>query len=219
MSHGVEIIDISALPWQPSPTPTVHRKRLYHAGPPEAGVVTSIVRYDAGSTFPRHDHPGGEEIFVLDGVFEDEHGRYPPGTYLFNPEGFSHAPFSREGCEIFVRLRQSPGPRQKVMIDTQMMTWDIGSKLGVEVLPLYRESGYPEEVHLTRLRPGVEVGPVTFPNGEEIFVVEGTLVDEYGTHDEDTFLRFPPGSTHTPTSPHGAVLFVKKGHLPLPTAG
>ena len=46
---------------------------------------------------------------MLDGVFSDEHGDWPAGSYLLNPEGFRHAPFSREGCLLFVKLRQFPG--------------------------------------------------------------------------------------------------------------
>ncbi|MEB3214064.1 MAG: cupin domain-containing protein, partial [Leptolyngbyaceae bacterium] len=50
-----------------------------------------------------HRHWGGEEIFVLDGVFEDEQGRYPKGTWLRNPPGSVHSPFSTEGCVIYVK--------------------------------------------------------------------------------------------------------------------
>ena len=63
----------------------------------------ALVRFDAGTHFQRHGHPGGEEIFVLSGVFEDEHGRYPKATWLRNPPGSSHQPFSTEGCVIFVK--------------------------------------------------------------------------------------------------------------------
>ena len=77
--------------YQPCPSPNVWRKRLYLDGPAEAGIVTSIVRYEAGSKFPTHHHPDGEEIFVLDGVFSDEHGVYPSGTWQRNPPRSSHA--------------------------------------------------------------------------------------------------------------------------------
>ena len=98
--HGAD------MDWQASPSPTVWRKRFYRDGPTEAGIVTSLVRYDAGSTFPTHHHPDGEEIFVLDGIFSDEHGDYPAGTYLLNPDGTSHSPHSKDGCTLFVKLRQ-----------------------------------------------------------------------------------------------------------------
>jgi anti-sigma factor ChrR (cupin superfamily) len=69
------------------------------------GVMTSIVRYDPGSGFISHEHPGGEEIFVIDGVFSDEAGDYPAGSFILNPEGFSHTPSSTSGCTLFMKLR------------------------------------------------------------------------------------------------------------------
>lgn len=64
---------------------------------------TALVRWAPGTVFQPHSHPGGEEIFVVDGVFEDEQGRYPAGTWLRNPAWSRHHPFSREGCTLLVR--------------------------------------------------------------------------------------------------------------------
>lgn len=65
------------------------------------------MRYEPNSKFSQHDHPEGEEVLVLDGVFSDEHGDWPKGTFLLNPEGFRHAPFSKDGFVLFVKLRQA----------------------------------------------------------------------------------------------------------------
>jgi anti-sigma factor ChrR (cupin superfamily) len=64
---------------------------------------TAFVRWAPSTYFQRHRHYGGEEIYVLDGVFEDEHGRYPAGTWLRSPHLSEHTPFSREGCTILVK--------------------------------------------------------------------------------------------------------------------
>jgi len=50
--------DTAKMDWQPSPSPTVWRKRLDLFGG-ERSRVTSVVRYDAKSSFPTHDHPEG----------------------------------------------------------------------------------------------------------------------------------------------------------------
>ena len=63
----------------------------------------ALVKWAPGTVFQRHQHWGGEEIFVLEGVFEDENGRYPQGTWMRSPHGSVHCPFSREGCVIFVK--------------------------------------------------------------------------------------------------------------------
>ena len=76
----------------------------------ESGRATTIVRYAPDSHFSSHAHPGGEEIFVPNGVFEDEHGRYPKGTWIRNPAGSVHTPFSTEGGTIYVKTGHlSPG--------------------------------------------------------------------------------------------------------------
>ena len=110
--------------WTASPSGSVWRKRVHLVGTPEAGQVTSVVRYEPDSQFPLHVHPDGEEILVLEGVFSDEHGDWPAGTYILNPEGVSHAPFSKAGCVLFVKLRQYPGNgRQQLAINTNELAW------------------------------------------------------------------------------------------------
>jgi len=91
--------------WQPSPQAGVERVMLDRIGD-EVAVATSFVRYAEHSSFAAHQHDLGEEFIVLDGEFGDEHGRYPPMSYIRNPPGTSHTPFSDPGCLIFVKLRQ-----------------------------------------------------------------------------------------------------------------
>ncbi len=91
--------------WVASPTPGVDRRMLFRIGG-ERARATSIVGYAPDSRFPRHVHDGGEESVVLKGVFQDEDGDYPAGSYVGNPPGSAHAPASRDGCTIFVRLWQ-----------------------------------------------------------------------------------------------------------------
>lgn len=206
----------AAMDWQESPSPSVWRKRLEHSGPPESGRVTSVVRYDANSEFPGHEHPEGEEIFVLKGTFSDEHGNYPAGTFLLNPEGFSHAPFSEEGCVLFVKLRQYPGTgRHHVNIDTTAGAWNPGRYPGLSSMPLYSEEGYPESIRLVRFEAGAKVDFDDHTEGEEIFVIEGDLTDEHGSYEAGTWVRYPVGSNHAPSSKNGCILYVKSGHLPV----
>ena len=105
--------------WCASPLPGVERHLLDRVGG-EVARATSVVRYAAGSRFERHTHGGGEEFLVLDGVFSDEHGDYPAGSYVRNPPGTSHTPYSVEGCTLFVKLRQfAPDDLQPVRADTR----------------------------------------------------------------------------------------------------
>jgi len=98
------VINHYDLPWIQSPESGVERRMLERLGG-EVAKATSIVRYQPDSQFQMHTHEFGEEILVLDGIFSDETGNYPTGTYVMNPPGSSHAPFSETGCTLFVKLR------------------------------------------------------------------------------------------------------------------
>lgn len=203
-----------AMAWSPSPSGKVWRKRVHLVGPPEAGQVTSLVRYEPNSDFPAHDHPDGEEILVLEGVFSDEHGDWPAGTYLLNPEGFRHAPFSKPGCLLFVKLRQFPGTdRRHVVVDTRAQEWQEGPVAGIRVKPLYRQPGFADVMALQRWDAGTDAGVVSYPGGAEFFVLDGEMQDDSGRYDEGTWLRLPAGASHRPKSDTGCELYLKTGGL------
>ncbi len=204
--------DTAAMPWTPSPSGSVWRKRVHRVGPVESGQVTSVVRYQPGSTFPPHDHPEGEEILVLDGVFSDEQGDWTAGTYLLNPEGFRHAPRSEPGCLLLVKLRQYGGEgRAHIAVQTDEIEWQPTSEDGVSARPLYQQDGFPETMWLERWEPGAHVEDAAHPGGVEIFVIGGELRDEQGIYPEGTWLRLPCGATHSPRSATGCTLYVKRG--------
>lgn len=204
-------LDTERLPWQPSPAAGVWRKPLAREEA-ERGHATSVVRFDAGARFAAHGHPGGEEILVLDGCFSDETGDFPAGTYFRNPPGFSHAPFTRDGCVLFVKLHQfQDDDRSRVAIDTGLGRWE-SSMPGVEVLWLHRHGD--ESVLMVRSAAGVPGIAHAHPGGEEIFVVQGVLEDEDGRYGPGTWLRRPRGSHHCPVSREPTLLWVKAGHLP-----
>lgn len=209
------VADTRQMPWTPSPSGSVWRKRVHLVGSPESGQVTSLVRYEPNATFPAHDHPGGEEILVLEGVFSDEQGDWPAGTYLLNPEGFRHAPFSEEGCLLFVKLRQFPGrDRQRVAIDTNRLAWQPGSASRVTHKELYRQPGFSDVTCLERWETRADLGKVHHEQGVEFFVLQGEFEDEGGSYSEGCWLRLPAGATHHPRSASGCTLYVKQAGLP-----
>lgn len=209
------VMHTSSMEWLPSPSGSVLRKRVHLVGGAEAGQVTSVVRYLENSSFAAHDHPEGEEILVLDGVFSDEHGDWPAGSYLLNPEGFRHAPFSKPGCLIFVKLRQYGGSgRRHVALCTHELPWKSGPHSGIELKLLYSEAGFPDEMRLERWAPGATPGTVSYEGGAEILVLRGRLEDEQGSYDKLSWLRLPAGATHTPVSPNGCELYLKTGAVP-----
>jgi anti-sigma factor ChrR (cupin superfamily) len=210
------VIATDALPWIPSPQAGVERRLLDRIGG-EVARATSLVRYAAASAFPEHDHMLGEEFLVLSGVFSDEHGDYPAGTYVRNPPRSHHSPRTAPGCVILVKLRQMPPTETgRVVIDTSAAAWQAGSAAGVERLPLYAVPG-GEDVALERLAPGVSQAEVDCPAGEEIFVLSGHLDDGHGAHGSGTWIRNPAGFRHPLGSADGVTYWVKRGHLRPPS--
>lgn len=206
------VLSSEELPWQDSPMAGVQRRMLDRDGD-EVARATTIVRYAPNSYFSAHTHGGGEEFLVLDGVFSDEHGDYGPGTYVRNPVGSTHTPFSKGGCTIWVKLWQmDPADQQGVRIDTHHAQWHPGLVPGLSVLPLH--SYGTENVALVKWEPGTKFQTHRHWGGEEILVLEGTFVDEQGIYPVGTWLRNPSGSVHTPFSEEGCLIYVKTGHLP-----
>lgn len=205
------VVDGRAVDWQPSPSPLVHRKFLERNGG-EVARATSIVRYDAGASFSFHVHALGEEILVLDGTLSDEFGDYGPGTYLKNPSGSGHAPFSESGCTLFVKLRHlAPDDCERVVVYTHQSPWFPGMVEGLKVMPL-SEFG-TSHTALVRWAPQTYFNPHRHYGGEEIYVVEGVFSDEHGSYQQGSWIRSPHLSQHQPFSVQGCLILVKTGHL------
>ncbi len=205
------VIHQESLNWTPSPVPGIERRMLDRVGD-EVARATSIVRYLPGSQFTLHQHELGEEILVLEGQFSDEHGDYPAGTYLKNPPGTSHAPFTETGCVLLVKLRHlDPEDRQACVINTRTARWYPGMVPGLSVLPL-SEYGTTHTA-MVRWAPKTYFNPHRHYGGEEIFVVGGVFEDEHGRYPAGSWIRSPHLSAHQPYSVEGCTIFVKTGHL------
>ena len=197
--------------WVPSPASGVWRRLLEREGG-EVARATSVVRYEPGARFEAHTHGGGEEILVLEGTFEDEHGRYGTGTYIHNPVGSAHAPFTAEGCTLLVKLRHlDPRDTERVVVDARSSAWRQGLVDGLQVLPLHAFE--TQNTALVRWAPQTFFNPHRHWGGEEIFVVEGVFSDEHGDYPAGSWLRSPHMSQHQPFSREGCLIFVKTGHL------
>lgn len=196
--------------WVASPQAGVERVMLDRIGAEQARA-TSIVRYAPGSSFPRHAHPGGEEILVLSGTFSDEQDDFPEGWYLRNPPDSSHQPSSREGALIFVKLRQmAPGEDRPVRIDTRApSSWQQRGERAI--CPLF--AGHGEQVCLQRVAPHTvlfeqEIG------GAELLVLEGALLFEGRACPRGSWIRLPAGAWPALLAgPAGATFYLKTGHL------
>lgn len=206
------VVHAARLPWVASPMPGVERRMLDRIGD-EVARATSIVRYAPGSHFSAHTHGGGEEFFVLDGVFQDEHGDYPVGWYVRNPPTSRHVPGSEPGCVIFVKLWQfAADDRRQIRIDTTQKSFlPAPDRPGVEVMSLFRDSR--EEVSIERWAPDAEI-VLAATAGIEILGLEGEFTDNVERFVPESWLRLPPGSTlRIKAGSAGCKVWIKSGHL------
>lgn len=209
------VVASDQLPWRDSPVPGITRRLLERDGG-EVARATSVVRYAAGAQFTQHNHPLGEEILVLDGDFGDETGHYGPGTYIKNPAGSAHAPYSKSGCTLFVKLHHlDPDDQQSVVVQTSKAEWFPGLVPGLQVLLL--SAFQTQHTALVRWAPGTYFNSHRHFGGEEIYVLDGVFEDEWGRYPSGSWIRSPHLSAHQPFSVEGCTILVKTGHLPMAT--
>jgi quercetin dioxygenase-like cupin family protein len=201
-----------AIDWIDSPMPGVSRKMLDRVGG-EVARATSIVRYAAGSHFSRHTHGGGEEFLVLDGVFQDENGDYPTGSYVRNPPQSSHAPGSEAGCIILVKLWQfAPSDSVHVHLSlARIPPVPDPARSHVLIQALHRNEY--ESVRIETWAADQEI-VVDAAGGLEVFVLDGDFEESGERFRTWSWLRLPPEQAlRARTGAAGARMWVKQGHL------
>jgi len=196
--------------WIKSPADGVSRIYLEREAE-ESGHTTSFVKFEPDSFFPPHRHPQGEEIYVLQGVFSDENGDYPAGTYIRNPPGSHHSPFTRQGCILFVKLDQfQHDDTLDVVLRPADQLWRPGIG-NLKVLPLH---SHKTQSTALVFWPKNEVFQAhTHWGGEEIVVIKGTFIDEFGSYPSGSWIRSPHMSKHFPHVEEETLILVKVGHL------
>ena len=205
-------VHAARLAWTPSPIAGVERRMLDRIGE-EVARATSIVRYAPQSRFSPHTHGGGEEFLVLEGVFQDERGDFPAGSYIRNPPTSSHTPGSLPGATIFVKLWQfDPDDRTHLRLDTSTMAYTPDpERAGVELMQLFQDEG--ESVRLERWAPNAEIVLPT-PGGIELLALDGGFSESGESFEPQSWLRLPAGAMLRVTAgASGCRVWAKTGHL------
>jgi len=203
------VIHSDQIDWIASPMPGVDRRMLDRIGD-EVARATSIVRYAPNSKFSAHTHSGGEEFIVLDGVFQDEHGDYPAGTYVRNPPTSSHTPGSEDGCVIFVKLWQFDRKDRTQFRKTMAEELDAPVN-GISTAVLHRDAR--ETVSYSHLSAGA-VFANSDEGGIEMLVIDGSISEGGEILGKGAWLRLPNDQGLNVTAgPDGAKVWIKTGHL------
>ena len=197
--------------WVASPNGEVKRMMLDRIGT-EKARATSLVEFGQNSVFPEHQHPLGEEVFVLSGIFtENFNTHYPQGWYLRNPHQSRHQVSSQEGCMIFVKLMQMS---ENEMVPTQINTNDPRNWRCIEnrwICPLFESES--EKTYLEQIKPSHQLVE-SCEQGLEIFILDGQLLTTTKIYPTGSWIRLPINSkVQFIADVIGATLYVKSRHL------
>lgn len=206
------LLHADEIDWEDSPMAGVTRRRLDRVNTNE-DRVTTIVRYAPNSHFSSHVHTGGEELLILDGVFEDDYGHWPKGSYIRNPPQSKHTPGSDPGCTLFVKLCQfNPEDRTFVHADINKLgSVPDRDRPGASISPLYKDA--QEDVRIEHWESGANI-TLDASGGGELLVLDGSCTESGEELREHSWLRVPPGSQLTLIAGAGGTrTWIKTGHL------
>ncbi|MCG6200633.1 cupin domain-containing protein [Psychromonas antarctica] len=215
LNHDLAVdaaISLRQSPWLPSPAKGIKRLLLEREGGEKTLRATSIVAYQPNSQFASHTHPMGEEFFVLAGTFSDQYGDYPTGSYVRNPPGSSHKPFSRDGCLIWVKLQQfAPNDSQHVVLSSGQQAANIDDRLCNRRI-LFNDY---EKVELLKANQDFVIDPAWSKQGIEILVLQGQISSHKSQFNDGHWLRLAASNSRVLTVKKSSQLLIKYQHLEL----
>ena len=90
--------------WQPLIEKGIHYEGIsvipLHYDEAKGRSTTILLKFEPGAKYPYHNHPGGEEIYVLQGEAILEDASISAGDYLFTPPNFKHSVTTKTGCTM-----------------------------------------------------------------------------------------------------------------------
>ncbi|MCJ8325644.1 MAG: cupin domain-containing protein [Campylobacterales bacterium] len=166
---------------------------------------TSLIKFKKNSKMSNIKKINSVEILILEGTYINEYGKFEEGTYLKLHEENENMVQSENGCIIFRKINYYSNS-DKYIINTYSSSWLQGYG-NLKIMPLSEKTAlvkWPKDEHFI---PHLHWG------GEEILVINGTFIDEYGTYEKGTWIRSPHQSKHHPYVKEETIIFVKTGHL------
>ena len=166
---------------------------------------TSLIKLEKNSILNNTSQINSVEILVLEGTYSNEFGDFPEGTYLRFEKEDEVLVKAKENCVIFRKTNHFSNS-QNININTKTTSWLLGQG-NLEVMPLAEQTALVKWPKNERFLPHKHWG------GEEIFVLNGIFMDEYGEYPKNTWIRSPHLSEHYPFVNEETIIFVKTGHI------
>ncbi len=105
---GNQLVRTHSVDWKPLAEPGVSGifVKVLRFDKETGRAPTILLKFDAGAAYPAHNHPGGEEVFVIEGDISLGKDDLQVGDYLYTPPNGKHAARSRNGCTVLVNVPQ-----------------------------------------------------------------------------------------------------------------
>ncbi len=212
------VVDTNQMPW----TPTVHKgvsmKVLERVLDPRKGRETALFKLEPGATLPREVLDERQEIFVLEGSYSDENGTYSQHTWIWNPPGYAQTISTKDGCEFYAKRRvpiyKDDAKRERKVVDAKAAKWLEFPHRGADVLHLHKDPNGLETGRIGHVHTNRKIPSHNHSIGEETFVIEGCLSDEYASYGKGVWFRMPCGVPHAPfTGDVRCKMLIREGDL------
>jgi quercetin dioxygenase-like cupin family protein len=104
-----QLVRSTTIDWQPLAEPGVTGVyvKILRFDKATDRAPTILLKFEPGATYPSHVHPGGEEIFVLEGDIRLGKDHLFAGDYLYTAPNNVHAVQSERGCIVLVSVPQA----------------------------------------------------------------------------------------------------------------
>ncbi len=103
---GNQLVQSARLEWKPLNEPGITGifVKVLRYDKTTRRAPTILLKFEAGASYPAHNHPGGEEIFVLEGEIRIGGDQLRAGDYLFTAQDNKHAVRTETGCVLLVSI-------------------------------------------------------------------------------------------------------------------
>ncbi len=214
--EAVVVVNTNEMPWEPTEHRGVSQKVVERVIDPRKGRETAFVKIDAGASLPTEKLAERLDLFVLEGSLRDGDKKHGQHTFVRKQPGDSFAPVSDEGCVYYVKRRVPirATDDDRLEIDAKTTPWTPFPHRGADVLHLYRDPHGIETSRFGQVHANKQIPTHNHAMGEETYIVEGALIDEYTAYTPGVWFRMPIGVPHAPyTKEAPCTMLIREGDL------
>ena len=98
------VVRSQQIEWRPLVEPGVKTDgilvKVLRFDPRAQRAPSILLKFAPGASYPRHNHPSGEELYVVEGDVDIAGLELSAGDYLYTPPNGRHAVSTKEGCVL-----------------------------------------------------------------------------------------------------------------------